>query len=585
MGWRKFVGAITEHSVLSTIVASASMGLYIAKNFGDKFAERFLERPPNIVDAACILGSAALTVLGAVSLEKILVALHRFSYEKKDLQRVQECITRASYLELGNCNELSDEEKTNLNDLVNFLAAKQSAAKESSDNSEYAFSKCKSLISTPAAAWHLRSNKFDEGLHCLDTVFQLMNGNYELNYRDLGFFSRLKIKFNLLNLAIDRLGFPDSAMNYFCTAAFNVPVDKEIAEYYSRIAWEAAMEFDHKLKKEIYLFHARLDKGLDTWAEAFDFMRENASWKRVGESRMLVKKLQDNEFFEKNFVFKEYTSRTAFENESDSLCVKKKAIPEMIIPANIHSHFVSRGNRYTHIFRHIPGDTLYELLKTKKEAPMEQIIDMLEKFHAKMPCDQVKNLSISWQLRSKLRDKHLGMTREAAKTIIHNYRPVYDGINKNTIRVYSKDANPENWLISDGKIGVIDFEHGYLIPAQFDLVNLLEYGDENGASFTNEQITKHIGRYVGKMRKEGITIDDKLFMRGYYHSIIHRMISFASAWSAPERPHMHGRRKYAMLTAVNAIELLKEKDHEYYASNKEAYDNLSNEFANMAAKL
>jgi len=157
---------------------------------------------------------------------------------------------------------------------------------------------------------------------------------------------------------------------------------------------------------------------------------------------------------------------------------------------------------------------------------------------------------------------------------VHNYRPVFDAL-KDSIFVYNKDAHPENWIVGD-KLGVIDCEGRLLVPAQFDLANLLEYGD----FFSDAQKSEYIGHYLYCARFD---VNKEEFMLGYWNAVVHRMLGLSSAWSSPLRPSMRPKRVDAIRRALHAIDKIEEDHGDWFKQYHENYAGLRQDLSEVSS--
>lgn len=94
----------------------------------------------------------------------------------------------------------------------------------------------------------------------------------------------------------------------------------------------------------------------------------------------------------------------------------------------------------------------------------------------------------------------------------------YEPVNRILVeapRVAYKDANPDNFLISESRgIVAIDFERLRLMPPQMELINLLEwYGEELGAKERGRLIEYYIKGFEGVFGRD---FDRDYFMGLYF---------------------------------------------------------------------
>ncbi|MEM3154645.1 MAG: aminoglycoside phosphotransferase family protein [Candidatus Woesearchaeota archaeon] len=425
-------------------------------------------------------------------------------------------------------------------------------------------------LAIEAAMRHFFKNQFDEGLICMrDATDWLTNKKPKLSLT-----ARINLLFPRIACSIAKKTSPRHAEVYLLSAAVASILNPEKAWYWSALGKLAADEFGLNLKKEIYVFHALLATAQkrsdveDAWRDALLAIREQPYWERIGETRTLVRILKNNKFFAQTLIFKEREQQEQLLREANAYKTLEELAQEVTVPQVLYVTSEKQEGKYALVMRHLKGETLYEKLAKGDKTAVSQVINALAKIHARMPTN-LPRLPVAWKLRSKLLAQEFNITRELAKKVVQNYRPVYDAILQDAFWVWNKDAHPENWIIGD-KIGVIDCEADYLVPVTFDLVNLLEYGN----FFIQEEKKLCITMYAHELSKEKTNLNNSTLMRAYYNSAIHRMLSLASAWSSPERKRMHSKRKEAITKATNFIEEISKEDKEYYERHKENYDKL-----------
>jgi aminoglycoside phosphotransferase (APT) family kinase protein len=332
-------------------------------------------------------------------------------------------------------------------------------------------------------------------------------------------------------------------------------------------------------RREVYVFHALLSSALHSttaqqdWRDACNVIREDPIWERIGETRSIVRTIKDSKFLSKSILFKESDSLEDLVQEAENINAlqdiigDRAVLPEILYTSDKKDPFI--------VMRFLEGDTLLQRLEQEDYSSMPDIISSLAKIHKYVPED-AKKLSIPYYVRSRLISDHFGISRGIAKQIVSNYRPVYNAL-KNAPFVYNKDAHPENWIISKDKLGIIDCEGRTLVPAQFDLVNLLEYGD----FFFEDQKREYLDIYLSQTKQD----DRDSFMLGYWNAVIHRMIGLSSAWSSPIRPSMHNKRHDAISRALRAINVIESDFSDYFNEYKEQYQNLRDGFNQITELL
>jgi len=118
----------------------------------------------------------------------------------------------------------------------------------------------------------------------------------------------------------------------------------------------------------------------------------------------------------------------------------------------------------------------------------------------------------------------LSIPEEAKRKILENHKVIEERLLK-AERAFYKDANPMNWLVSYNDVTAIDFESNYLMPAQLDLVSLLEFGETD---LTEEEKRRYIEKYAEKREKStGRKIDREKFYRDYDYAAYQRHLELA----------------------------------------------------------
>lgn len=433
-----------------------------------------------------------------------------------------------------------------------------------------------------AAIRYIEKGEFDESLLCIRDAFDYLKGKEpSLSAYFAG------LDFVALGCLLNRKLFVRDMRVYMISAALAAVRRPKKAWYYSALGKKVADAFKTQYRKEMYVFDAllataqhRSDEKI-SWNEAFKVLQESPQWQRVGESRSVVRVLKDSKFFSQTVIFKDSKSLRLLEKGASDYRTLAERVSEIVVPRSLY--ISSRPNSegcYTLVMRLLPGKTLYNLEKSGKEIPLYAVVEKLAEIHARMP-KELPEMKLAYKLRSKLLVKELGISHKQALNIVKNYRPVYNAIRENAVWVYNKDAHLENWLDCNGKLGVIDCEAEYLVPAHYDLANVFGLDDD----ISLLRLGPYMNKYLDKAKLEGLPVNPVTFVRGFYNSYIDRMLSFSSAWSSPSRPGLHGERKAAMSRAVRAIDIIRLVDSEYYEANKQSYDALQLELLNISAQL
>ncbi len=339
--------------------------------------------------------------------------------------------------------------------------------------------------------------------------------------------------------------------------------------------------------------------GVDRKHEATQELRDlfsilrTAEYKKelIGETTRDVYVFGPSEFIKGSVLFKESNSLEELAFEASLV----KSLEELVsghekykLPvqvANIFDYEVEDGKKFVYTERFVPSHSLLQSFEQKDFSSLEHVVDYLALLHSSEELESASKrgrLKLALTMKGKLYNKELGCPRELARRFIHNYRPVFDSF-KDSIYVFNKDAHPENWLIADDdSIFAIDFQDKGMVPIQFDLVNLMEYGNfltyEQKLKVLNDYFdsyNNHKGEIVLKNRKE--------FELTYFNAVVQRAISLGSAWSSPNRTTLWPKREIVIENAINAIDIIKEKHYNYYTQYQENYDNLRQDLIGLKA--
>lgn len=409
--------------------------------------------------------------------------------------------------------------------------------------------------------------KIDDGYLLLKDAFDWLKNKKP----KLSLSGRIAYAYRDLMFGLARRLMPRSSYEYILASVHESILKPEHSWYWSALGRLAADEFKLPQRAEMYVFHALLataqkrDDTEQAWKEAYNVLCEQPVWERMGESRSIVRKLTNNKFFSSTLVFKERESREELVLEAERSAKLAAIIEDIEVPQPLYITRELHERRYVHIMRHIEGETLYEKLKKDDKDAMPSVITALAKIHVYYPKEGLKKLDVKKNLEEKLKAEEFNIPEELSRTIIQNYTPVVEALN-DIPWVWNKDAHPENWIVGK-KIGVIDSEGGHLVPAVFDLVNLLEYGD----FFDEVEKKAYTIRYIVETHKHDKNINFSTIERAYNNAVIHRVIALASAWSSPKRPRMKVYRKQMIRKAMYAIDTIREKDKQYYERFKDEY--------------
>lgn len=222
-------------------------------------------------------------------------------------------------------------------------------------------------------------------------------------------------------------------------------------------------------------------------------------------------------------------------------------------------------------------EILYNKRKTegKKSEILMRVVDYLAFIHAKLPSDEQPQ-DYRFKVGEKL-DKLENLSfidSLTKKQITDNYSPIIESFQGATL-VFNKDAHPGNWIItSNGGLCGIDFEDRGLVPMEFDLVNLMEYGDY----FDNDEKDRCLESYVSAFRSYKNEDSFEVSKLRYLNALVHRGISFVTAWSSPDMEGMRSRRRGMLSRVLNAIDKIENDFSDYYTKYSSEYGALKKGF-------
>lgn len=286
------------------------------------------------------------------------------------------------------------------------------------------------------------------------------------------------------------------------------------------------------------------------------------------------------------FIFKEKEDRDELEYErrimSSFYCVLENE-PKYHMPLELFS-VVSYKNKFIYVTFHQNGYTLLDMMEGSIKSSfmysfaqaemmknLNDVADFLALIHAKFPAKEckIRKINLREKLENKLKDENMNLPENLVRKIIENFNPLYDSFEESTF-VFNKDAHPENWIIHDKGITALDWEDKGLVPMQFDMVNLMEYGDYLNDKEKDKLIKAYMDAY-NHYKGEKVTTNKKQFRLIYLNSVIHRAISLCSAWSSPDRPIMGEKRGAIMDNAIHAIDRIEAEHPSYYKSYQGNY--------------
>jgi thiamine kinase-like enzyme len=351
------------------------------------------------------------------------------------------------------------------------------------------------------------------------------------------------------------------------------------ALYYSTFARKTAEFFSSPIKKEITCLDALIHHTLqaknskEIWFNCISEIQNEPVLERISETANPVRVVKASPFLSKTLVFKESKDKEALEAEADMTKYIARVLPDNFSTAEpLHITDTAVNGSYTYVMRHASGETLLEKFKKKEYYALFSVAKTLALIHAKVPKKKVRKgvLNIALKVKRKLVSPDILLPREVISKIVHNYRPVFNALS-DTNCVYNKDAHPENWLVHEKGVVVLDCENGFLVPQQFDLVNLLEYSHYLADAQKDRAIRDYILMYESHTNKP---IDREKFKLAYFNAVIHRAISLCTAWSSRDRLSMHSERQHVIFNAICAIDKIQKEHSRYHSKYRSYYLNL-----------
>lgn len=310
------------------------------------------------------------------------------------------------------------------------------------------------------------------------------------------------------------------------------------------------------------------------WSKIIEIIAQNPELcesKEVGETK---NKVYISSFDKVNriFVIKENKNRKILKDEKliTSLLNEELKIAnqnDFVLP---HTSAIrkSPGNddSYVYLIDFINGNTLLEQIKNS-HLQLEQILTNTIKFlsfiHDKLKPDKfnLKRIDCLEHIKNKLKSYNLGGLEDK---LINNLNPVLESFDDSNW-VFNKDAHPENWIIlKDKRICAIDFENKGLVPAEFDLANLLDYLPH----FSDKEKDILIKKY------NEFSNSTKISRLNYLNAVVYRGFCLYLEWSSPKRKAMYSKREEILKNINRAVKRIKKEEASYYKKHKNNYDNL-----------
>ena len=433
-------------------------------------------------------------------------------------------------------------------------------------------------LAIDAARQYFESNKLDQGILCIRDAMRWLDGKEpELSWKQR--IAAANVKFSSWAVRKLRPRAPDS---YMLSAAHSSVYDPENTWYLGKLGTKVADRFESRERKEMYLVHAllataqnRSDKE-QAWADAIALLLQGNP-KRYGESTHPLWTFESPRFA--NTVLLKGDPR------ADALEQWRKGAQnlddilegEVAYPFPLHTQTQMHEGYHLYPMMVIPGENAYDQFSRQELDALPGIRSLQARIHARYP--KLEKMDLYRKMQKKLHSKELKLPKGRAKKTLKHLKPVNQAIKEHAVWVVNLDGHPEQYLVGK-RLAIVDTEFTHSHPATLDMANLHAYDDY----LTPDQ--QRIGALTASvtLREEGYRTDNRvlkqayddetILMRAYHNSVIHRMISFVSAWSEPTRTRMRSKREAAIARAVRAIDLLKQDDREYYEDHKQDYDQL-----------
>lgn len=207
---------------------------------------------------------------------------------------------------------------------------------------------------------------------------------------------------------------------------------------------------------------------------------------RLGESRNEVLEYRANEFLKDLLVFKrcgEADANRLFRERHNAQYARSRIGNEI---AKSLAYAVTEDKAY-HVLRHETNKTLEHVLqrgtRDEQRERTAKTANLLARIHKLAPPTTPITTADTDYYRDRIGKCFLKPLAEhgiaLSLTLKNALRAfgerVADRLKRADIGWY-KDANPRNWLAADDRMIAIDFEHNSVLPVQFDLVSMLEFG-------------------------------------------------------------------------------------------------------------
>lgn len=320
----------------------------------------------------------------------------------------------------------------------------------------------------------------------------------------------------------------------------------------------------------------------------------------VGETAGKVTVINDSPYIREVYAFKDSSFADAKKTENNlqnaeniikdherkEVCKLKHIIDsEKTEPEKTKKENENENRHVVEVYSWSKGKKLLEILETKDERIKEyiaEIVDFLALIHAKMP-NTAERKSRKDYIANKLSNPDLGMYVPSRWTLATSYFED-DELDDcfaaaDAQYVFNKDAHPEQWLVKENIVKpgefiivAIDWEDKGVVPCEFDMVNLLEYGRyfSPDYDFKISALKKYRSAF-NHFSGDIVCKSDSRFILRYLNSTFDRAIAFVSAWSSPRRCGMHRKRLDVVDNCLDNIEKIKSEFPGFYRRHEKEY--------------
>ena len=432
------------------------------------------------------------------------------------------------------------------------------------------------------ASWrYLNNNQADMALNCVREALDWTGGGVvPVPYSSYPVQGVIRVA-----ETISQAMFPASVRNYLGLAGIYALTNPEKAWFYSELGRRIAKETGHVQQKEAYVFHALLSSAQhrsdeqSAWRDALQLLMDDSPVESASERESRSEVFRFNgDFFANTLVVKRRPDLASLVREYDWQLRGKSVATVCDVPEPV---YVSRTDDGLSCFamRYRNGEVVYDLLEKGDKSSVAGVAGALGEIHARVSHEGLNRVEIWKKARDKLYDSLLGIPKDLANTILAHYGPIEKGCWL-APAVINKDAHPEQWIVGD-RLTAIDWEIDALVPLTFDSANFTSYRDFFSPLEQKEFVGSHVAAYKqngGDMRGEDV-------FTSFYNAVIHRMVCFIGAWSAPTRKRMRVYRGEAIERAIGAIDELEGASPKFYAEYKGDYVMLRKSFTKVVDLL